>query len=47
MANASRRPLGIKRGIFAAIYGAVSRNNRPVNTDCNNDTIEVQEDALD
>ncbi|TXB97231.1 hypothetical protein FocTR4_00011456 [Fusarium oxysporum f. sp. cubense] len=41
MANASGRPLGIKRGAFAAIYGAAFRNDRPATTDCDNDTIEV------
>ncbi|TXB96780.1 hypothetical protein FocTR4_00012038 [Fusarium oxysporum f. sp. cubense] len=47
MANASGRPSGIKRGAFAATYGAAFRNDRPATTDRDNDTIEVQGDALD
>ncbi|PCD21183.1 hypothetical protein AU210_015544 [Fusarium oxysporum f. sp. radicis-cucumerinum] len=47
MANASGRPSGIKRGAFAATYGAASRNDRPAITDRDNDTIEVQGDASD
>ncbi|KAF4340967.1 hypothetical protein FBEOM_5106 [Fusarium beomiforme] len=48
MANASGRPLGIKRGAFTATYGSTSRDDRlPTTIDRDNDTIEVQGDATD
>ncbi|TXB98351.1 hypothetical protein FocTR4_00012983 [Fusarium oxysporum f. sp. cubense] len=47
MANASGRPSGIKRGAFAATYGAAFRNDRPATTDRDNDTIEGSSINLD
>lgn len=41
MASTSRRLLGIKRGVFIAIYGTISRDNRPPIIDCNNNIIKV------